>query len=184
MLVGVSICFVFYLLLHTYCTVPASNLHVVYDATHTPVRPCQRPRTSGSVPPGPSQHTSHHVVLRKGTSELLSLSLCVCVCTTDQGPSPGLSNGGPRPQARLTCHLHQLKPAPACSWSCPPWGQREPSTTEREKSSLGGRLYGLLPPWDLIYFVVLFLLAPYGRLSCVTSQIDYTHKLRCGRGRP
>lgn len=34
-------------------------------------------------------------------------------------------------------------------------GAQSHATTERGNPSLGVRLYGLLPPWDLIYFLVL-----------------------------
>lgn len=146
--------------------------------------------TTPHVHPGLDSSTSTNQRLSSSTTQpahhLVTLSFA-SVCTADQGPPASLSNGG-----SPACGAPELPLEPAQACSRPPLAVpavgtaagREPRTTEPEGSSLGGRLCGLLPPWDLIYFVVLFLLAPCGRLSCVTSQIDYTHKLRCGRGRP
>lgn len=105
---------------------------------------------------------------------------CVCIQRI-QCPSPTYNICGAHSLNALGL---PLTAGLACSRA---WRQREAqsdATTERGNSSLGRRLYGLVPPWDLIYFVVLFLLAPCGYLSCVASQIDCAHKLRCGRGRP
>lgn len=87
--VSVSICFVFYLLLHTCCTVPASNLHLVYNATYIPgqIWPTSTNQRLSSCKTQSAHPSSHYP-----SQQRYRYCMCVCDCTTEPGPSPTLSN--------------------------------------------------------------------------------------------